>query len=139
MFSTSLGVNYVKSAQDTDYSFSINYYSYIEAEIGMEVGFGSAAVLTADGMRAYQDGKNPDFGLICGDQFIDSYKTGATLIMGLKVEFQSSTSKESFMFHMEGSFGSFGSVSTDLQKTAQKYSISGKVTIEAYQIGGNPS
>lgn len=105
----------------------------------MEIGFGAAAVLTPDGMRAYQDGTNPDFGLICGDQFIDSYKSGATLIMGLKVEFQSSASKQSFMFHSGTSFGSFGSVSIDLQNTAQKYSISGKVTIEAYQMGGNPS
>jgi hypothetical protein len=54
----------MKSVQDTDYSFSINNYSYIEAEIGMETGFGAAAALTADGMRAYQDGTNPDFGLI---------------------------------------------------------------------------
>ena len=51
----------------------------------METGFGEAAVLTADGMRAYQGGTNSDFGLICGDKFIDSYKSGATLVLGMKI------------------------------------------------------
>jgi len=85
MFSSSLHVDYMKSVQDTDYSLSVNYYQYIEAEVAMETGFGEAAVLTADGMRAYQGGTNPDFGLICGDKFIDSYKAGATLVLGMKI------------------------------------------------------
>ena len=85
MFSSSLHVDYMKSVQDTDYSLSVNYYQYIEAEIAMETGFGEAAVLTADGMRAYQGGTNSDFGLICGDKFIDSYKSGATLVLGMKI------------------------------------------------------
>jgi hypothetical protein len=43
------------------------------------------------------------------------------------------------MFHAGASFGSFGSVSTDIQNVANAHGISGKVTIEAYQVGGNPS
>ncbi len=77
--------------------------------------------------------------MICGDKFIDSYKAGAMLILGMKLEFHNHADKESFAFHFGASFGSFASLSADIQKSSSKISISGTVTIQAYQVGGNPS
>ena len=70
--------------------------------------------------------------------FIDSYKSGATLVLGMKLEFHNHAEKEKFTIHAEASFGPFASVSSTIQRIAQQNSISGSVTIQGYQIGGNP-
>lgn len=99
--------DYINSVRDTDYSFSVSYYTYIDAEIKMETGFGAAAVLTLEGMKNYQSGANPDFGLICGDQYIDSYSAGVILITTIKMELANSVAKDNFTRYWNKTFGSF--------------------------------
>jgi hypothetical protein len=55
----------------------------------MEYGYGAAAVLTPEGLRQYgSDARpNPNFGLNCGDKFVNSFKSGANLIFSIKLHF----------------------------------------------------
>lgn len=57
----------------------------------MESGYGPAGALTPDGLKVYgTSGKlNPKFGVICGDKFISSFKTGASLVLSLSLRFNS--------------------------------------------------
>jgi hypothetical protein len=107
----------------------------------METGYGPAGALTLDGMRAYGpiDNPNPRFGLICGDKYIVSFKVGANLIFSMKLLFQSHTEKNVFEVKLGLKYGSFLSISTDIQKVASATNITGKVEILAYQSGGNPA
>jgi hypothetical protein len=118
MYKAGIDIDYLRTVQDTDYSFSINYFSSVASQISMETGYGPASALTADGSRAYKDGTNPLFGLICGDRFIDSYKAGALLMFAMKLEFHNHVEKDSFSVRFGISFGSFLSISTQIQKVA---------------------
>jgi hypothetical protein len=131
----------MKYVKDTDYSMSINYYQFVQSEVTMEMGFGPAGALTQDGLRAYGpvDNPNPRFGLICGDLFVSSYKVGAQLLLTIKLQFNSHTEKESFSAKFGVNFGSFLSISTDIQKTISQTNSSGSMTILGYQSGGNPA
>ncbi len=105
------------------------------------MGFGPAGALTADGLRAYGsvDRPNPRFRLICGDMFISSFKVGAQLVLSMKLQFSSHTEKESFAAKFGVGYGSFVSISTDIQKVINQTNSSGSMTILAYQSGGNPA
>ena len=81
----------MKQIKDTQYSLSVNYYQFIESEITMESGYGPAGALTPDGLKVYGSGSkpNPRFGVICGDKFVSSFKTGASLVLSLSLRFNS--------------------------------------------------
>ena len=89
LFKGGLDVGYMRSIQDTDFSLSMNYFQKIQAQVEMEIYYGTDALSTT-GSQIYQNGNNPDFGLICGDKLISSYKTSALLMLSLKVQFHSS-------------------------------------------------
>jgi hypothetical protein len=131
----------MKHIKDTDYSMSINYYQFVQSNVMTEMGYGPAGALTPDGMRAYGsvEKPNPKFGLICGDMFISSFKVGAQLVFSLKLQFNSHTQKESFSTKFGGSYKSFVSITTDIQKIVSQTNSSGSLTILAYQSGGNPA
>lgn len=131
----------MKEIRDSDFSLSINYYQYSQYEVTMDMGFGPAGALTQDGLRVYgsPDNPNPSFGLICGDNFISSYKVGATLMMSLKLQFHNLEEKSSFLNKFGVGFTSFANIAADIQRAAILTNISGKVIILAYQSGGNPA
>ncbi len=88
-------MSYLKEIKDSETSISINYYQFVQSEMTMETGYGPAGALTPDGLRAYGpvDNPNPRFGLICGDQFISSFKVGAHLLLSMKLKFNSHTER----------------------------------------------
>jgi hypothetical protein len=139
MFSASAETSYLQSMEDKDYSMSLNYYYYSYATAAVQLaGFGVNA-LTESGQGFYDNGNNPYFGLICGDQYITSYDEGAMLLMGVNIQFSSNYEKEQFTAHAGASFGDIFSASGDIQKIASTYGISGSVVMQAFQIGGDPS
>lgn len=87
MFSAKSDVQFMKEVKVGDFSLSINYYQYSQYEVAMDIGFGPAGALTQDWRQVYgpPDNPNPRFGLICWDNYISSYKVGATLIVSLKL------------------------------------------------------
>lgn len=96
LFSASLSTSFMRAIQKTDLTMSVNYYSMIQGDVPLDVGYGEASVLTETGKSVYQNGSNPDFGIICGDQIINEYKVGSMLIMSLNLEFKSLSDKKIF-------------------------------------------
>ena len=94
--------------------------------------------MTPSGFAAYQGGKNPDFGVICGDQIITEFKTGAMLATTLDMQFQSRDVKQQFATAFGSNFGSFANLSAKIENIAHSLKISGKVVIHGYQLGGTP-
>lgn len=139
MFSFDATSSYMRSVVDTDYSFSLNYYQSVEADIPLTLNGYGKDLLTPIGQSVYQNGTNPYFSLVCGDQLIDSYKTGAILMLAMNLQFSNHVEKEAFSMAIGGSYGGFGSASTKIQTTASQTKIAGTVSIRAFQVGGDPA
>lgn len=71
--------------------------------------------------------------------FISSYKVGSQLLFSLKLQFSTHTEKDLFTTKLGVNFGSFGTVSTDIQRIINQTNTTGRMTILAYQSGGNPA
>ncbi|XP_018016674.1 uncharacterized protein LOC108673369 [Hyalella azteca] len=139
MFSAEAGASYLRSAQDKDYSLSLNYYEYATNNVAVQfAGYGEAA-LTEVGKDFYNGGKNPYFGLLCGDNYITSYQQGALLAMGINIKFSSSVAKQEFEEKAGATFGSIISASERIKNVATQYNITGAVMMQAFQVGGDPS
>ena len=52
-------------------------------------------MLTEEGMRIYGE-NHTEFGLLCGDHYISSYKTGVLMIMSINLKFDSHVQKHKF-------------------------------------------
>ncbi len=139
IFSANAEANYMRSVQNKDASMSLNYYQYAAGDVSINSsGFGKAA-LNKFGEAAYQNGQNPYFGLVCGDNFIYSYKEGALIALGINIEFKSSSGKEQFKAIAGGSFADIFSASVDIQKIINQTKIAGSLSIQAFQAGGDPA
>ena len=112
MWGGGFAASYFRSIEDTDFSMSIHYYSMIEGDVGLEIGYGESSALTQDGKNAYQSGKNPNFNLICGDQAVTEFKTGASLTLSMELEFKSSAQKDAFSAALRVSYGPFFKLSS---------------------------
>lgn len=139
MFSPSASASYLRSIEDKYYSLSLNYYAIYHNIANIQLdGFGLTA-LTDLGRVFYNNGNNSYFGLACGDQYFSAYKQGAMLIMSINVEFKSHYEKTQFEAKAGVSFGDIFSASGDVQRIASQYGISGSISMQAFQIGGDPS
>ena len=139
MFSASAQASYLNSMEDKEYSMSLNYFSYAYATASVQIAWNGLDALTATGKSFYNNGTNPYFGLVCGDQYITSYDAGAMLLMGINIDFSSKYQKEQFNAHIGASFGNIFSAAGEVSQTASQFGISGSVTIQATQTGGDPS
>lgn len=139
MFSASAEASYMRSMEDKDYSLSLNYFTYALETVSVNLaGYGLQA-LNSFGQEAYNNGNNPYFGLLCGDNYLTSFDQGAMLIMGINIEFDSHQAKQQFSAAASGGFGDIFSASASISKIASQYNLQGSVSMQAYQIGGNPA
>lgn len=139
IFSGNAEAHYMRSVQNQDASMSLNYFQYAAGTVSVSLlGYGKNA-LTKFGQSAYSDGKNPYFGLLCGDNIIDSYQEGALLTLGINLQFKSSYSKAQFKAIAGASFADIFSASVEIQKIINKSNIAGSLAIQAFQLGGDPS
>ena len=138
IFSASADARYMKKVSDKDFSLSLNYYSYSSGTVRVQTGIGQDA-LTDAGKQEYSNNlTNPYFGVVCGDETVTSYQQGALLAMALKIEFQSHMDKEQFEASASAGLGSIFSASTSVQSITSHYKMNGRVSLIAYQQGGDP-
>lgn len=129
--------NYLKSTEETELTMTLNYFIFARIEINLLLpGVGEKA-LNSLGLYTYQNNKKY-FVFLCGNQFIRSYQKGAFLIMGIKLAFQSSEDKISFMKSAKESLHSnISKAAQILSETASKTKIKVDPSIKAYQFAGD--
>jgi hypothetical protein len=74
----------------------------------------------------------------CGDQYVDEISFGAKLFFSIRVDFSSEEQKKQF----EAEFGLSGplySASSKLETASRRFSRNSKITVSAWQIGGDVS
>ncbi len=136
MFSASASASYLRNMQDKDYSLSLNYYGISSSNIDVQFAGAGEEMLNSAGKSYYQ--ADPYFGIICGDYVVTSYQLGAMLLMGLNLNFESEYEKEKFTSSTGASFGDIFSASSSVQKTVTSLKLKGSVSVQAFQIGGEP-
>ncbi|WP_039456761.1 hypothetical protein [Candidatus Jidaibacter acanthamoebae] len=140
IFSGSAEAEYMKSIQDDYYSMSLNYLQYMADRVKVQLAGAGQNVLNAFGREIYNSNEaKPYFGLICGDKYIDSYDEGALLTMSINLNFANHYEKEEFKAKASASWGNIFSASGEIQKIANALNIGGSVSIQALQVGGDPS
>ena len=139
LFGGGFSLNYLKSMKDTDLSYSLNYLNYSTKSISINFDkTNEYRGLTETGNADYMDGDNEYFGLMCGDEVITAYQKGALLTFGLKLHFHNHSDLETFRTKVSAGWGTIFSASTEVQKIARENNIQGTVTLQAYQMGGEP-
>ena len=131
-FGFSAGSSYLRSIQEKEYGLSLNYYQYSENQVGVAVDGQGVDALSNTGKQLWASGKNPYFGLTCGDEFLVSYKQGAMLLMNAYINFQSHY--EMMNYTSKSGFNFLGLVSSshEIQKAALDYGFSGSITISGF-------
>jgi len=74
----------------------------------------------------------------CGDQFVSQIQQGAKLFFSIRVDFSSIEEKKSFEAKFSLS-GPLYSADTNLEQASKEFSQNTKVTITAFQVGGDVS
>lgn len=135
-FSVEAKVDFFEAVEDKDYSISLNYYQY--ATNNVDIDFGTP-ILNKLGRSVYNQGKNKYFSILCGDHFITSYQQGAMLMLALNIYFKNHNFKQQFTARFGGSFLAIAEASVEVQNFVEKNKIYGEVTLNAFQMGGEPS
>lgn len=135
-FSSEAEMNYFRSIKNESFSYSLNYYQYFNNNPDIVVHGQGLDALNDDAKAIY--GKNPYFGLICGDEYFTSFKQGAELIMSLNIHFTSSEQEQKFDAKFKGSFSDIITASGAIKDFVTQENMSGTVDIQAYQKGGDP-
>lgn len=139
MFSASAKADYLKSIEENSLTVSLNYLNTMQQKVYLSMsGYGIEA-LTDEAKLAYQEKGVNLFSLSCGDNYITSYSEGASLMVSLYLEFSDSHTRESFMAKSGGKFANIFSAMSTIETMAKYDLMSGKVSIKAYQEGGEPS
>ncbi len=79
---------------------------------------------------------NQCFKSACGDQFIFQTKRGSSLYMAMKFDFTNIESKKEFFAKIEGDYKAVD-LAVEIEETSSFIKETGKVTLTAYQIGGD--
>jgi len=90
--------------------------------------------LSEFGQKMYKSG-HQCFINACGDQFVFQTERGGSLYIAMKFDFTNSESKKEFFAKLSGEY-KVVDMSAEIQKTSSSVKESGKVTVSAYQIGG---
>lgn len=91
--------------------------------------------LTSEGLVALKMGDD-SWKSTCGDEYVQQIERGAKLFYSIRIDFSTSEEKDEF----EAAFSyksSFASVSNSLRNAKRNFSKDTKVTVSAFQIGGN--
>lgn len=74
----------------------------------------------------------------CGDEFVTEITEGARLLFSVRVDFASEQEKKDFSSEFSLS-GPFGGVNATMKKASERFGRRTKVTVSAYQVGGDVS
>ena len=123
---------FLQSTKETSHSISAIYtgsYSFFEHEMSnIKVNsFGKNFIDNPEKFRKH-----------CGDYFAYKQKRGAKIFFSIRIDFKSKDAKKDFEAKFSLS-GPMFSVSANLKEAEKSFSKDTKVTVSAYQIGGDVS
>ncbi|MBK2243054.1 hypothetical protein [Francisella tularensis] len=132
LFSADASATYVNSLKDGSTAMTFSYVYSITAESVI-----NSVKLSPQGE---QELKYPEkFRENCGDQVFKDFQLGSKLIATLSMDFHSEEQKQAFQAKVGASFGIFGTIDSKVQQEINDAKISGTVSINVYQIGGDPT
>jgi len=92
--------------------------------------------LSEFGQKMYKSG-HQCFINACGDQFVFQTERGGSLYIAMKFDFTNSESKKEFFAKLAGGdLYQFAEMNNEIRNASSSVKQSGKVTVSAYQIGG---
>lgn len=138
IYNTSTQINYLKSIKEDSYTISVSYYQKISNTVYFTYPSSPELILNDVGKKIYNDGKNNNFRIICGDYLIANYEEGAGIIVTILINFQNTSDKKKFEFSSDIKFSSFGSLIPKLKKESERLDVKTRIRITGMQYGGNP-
>jgi hypothetical protein len=96
-FSASAEASYLRDVEDKTYSLSVNYVGYADATASVQLQGAGLNALSVSGQDFYKN-DFANFGILCGDNYIASYKEGALLAMSLNINFKSNYEKQFYQY-----------------------------------------
>ncbi|KAJ9461355.1 hypothetical protein DIPPA_21231 [Diplonema papillatum] len=138
VFKIGAEASYLRSVMDTEYSMSLNYYQYSSARVNVQLNGTSDNALSSFGGQMYGNGSNPNFRVVCGDNYLTSYEGGALLLMAINVVLADGEQKTVFSESVTG-VEDIVTATAAVQKISEEKHLTGKVVMGAYQIGGSPN
>ena len=132
----SLAANFVNRSMSNAFSVSAIYSAHYNFAPRKVVS--NTLQLTKVGISVSRPEQFDRWTETCGDYFVDEVRKGAKFYFSIRVDFSSQAQKTEFSSQFSLS-GSLGSVSTSLQQATQKYGSNVRVTVSAYQLGGDIS
>lgn len=131
--------DYFQFIKDEYLSISLNYYQVAYSKASLQVHGAGTDMLSPDGKALYNNGSNPYFNIVCGDNVISSYNQGALLAMSIKIVFKSHYDMQEYTAEAGGSYAGIFSASTKVQDIVTHLNIQGTISMSAFQKGGEPS
>lgn len=128
----SAAANFLKRSASGAFSITAIYkgsYSFPKQHL---TNFTYTAVGT--GVRNNQDRWNET----CGDRYVDEVRRGAKLFVSLRVDFSSNEDKQAFQAEFSVA-GPMASATGSLKTASQSFRRSARITVSAYQYGGDVS
>jgi hypothetical protein len=128
----SAAARFMKSSVSSSYSISSVWLSeyVLPSEKLTNVSFSKIG----DSVRSKPDRWNET----CGDMYVDEIVKGAKLFFSIRVDFNSLEAKQSFEAQFQLT-GPLYSANASLNQASKEFSQDAKITITAYQIGGDVS
>lgn len=129
----SASASFLKNAMSTGLSVAASWESdYLFPADSLQVSFSDR---NATGNAVFSNGNWPE---TCGDQFVKEITRGARLFFSINIEFKSAEEKKAFQGKFSVS-GPLAEVTGSLQDASKEFSRNTKVTVAAYQVGGDVS
>jgi len=80
-----------------------------------------------------------NFGLVCGDNYIETYQEGAMLIYGLVLQFETSYDYQTYMKEIGSQLNGIKESAIAISNVLTSNKIHASMSVVAYQRGGDPS
>ncbi|KAI8806982.1 hypothetical protein BJ742DRAFT_897624 [Cladochytrium replicatum] len=116
---------------------AINPLSTADFDPGNEQSVGR--ILTGAGKAAFFSSDPAEWKRVCGDSIIQKYDRGGILIVTFKFSFSSKEEKNDFSGEISANIGGALSIGGSLSFSNGFYQSKTKITLDAFQSGGNPS
>lgn len=135
IFSADGKANYLSSVKDEDDALSLNYYASVSNEVTVEFEGVGRKALTPIGKKNYRNNFKY-FGLLCGDEYVISYRQGGIFIVSFNIKFSSRDGKKTVRAEVNGNYGSLEQILGRIQSICNEKGIYASIVIKAYQFGG---
>jgi len=130
----SLAANFLSRSVSNAFSVSAIYSAHYNMQPDKMVG--KTLELTSTGNAAKAGGNFEHWNETCGDSFVDEIRRGAKLFISIRVDFSSQSQKQEFSSKFSIS-GPMAGVDASLSTASQSFGSTTKVTVSAYQLGGD--